>query len=106
VPRLEKKLRDEHCQGPFAESSMLVARYEALRGAFLGEMLQPDARAGLLLFLRRGMCGWARALATMPALRRPVGARPSSLPIPEEHRAVVHIFAAMVINGNHYGATP
>jgi hypothetical protein len=35
-----------------------------------------------------------------------VGSRPSSLPIPEEHRAVVHIFAAMVINGNHYGATP
>jgi hypothetical protein len=24
----------------------------------------------------------------------------------EEHRAVVHILAAMVINTNHYGATP
>jgi hypothetical protein len=85
---------------------MLVARYEALRGAALGDMLRPEARAGLLLFLRCGMCGWARALATMHAPQRPVGSKPSSLPIPEEHRAVVHIFAAMVINGNHYGATP
>ena len=85
---------------------MLVARYEALRGAALGGMLRPEARAGLLLFLRCGMCGWARALATMHAQQRPVGSRPSSLSIPEEHRAVVHIFAAMVINGNHYGSTP
>jgi hypothetical protein len=85
---------------------MLVARYEALRSAALGDMLRPEARAGLLLFLRRGMCGWARALATMPAPQRPVGSRPSNLPIPEEHRAVVHIFAAMVIDGNHHGATP
>jgi hypothetical protein len=28
------------------------------------------------------------------------------LTIPEEHRAVVHILAAMVINANHYGETP
>ena len=83
---------------------MLVARYEALRGAVLGDMLQPEARAGLQLFLRRGMCGWART--TMHTPERPAGSRTSSLPIPEEHRAVVRIFAAMVINGNHYGATP
>jgi len=85
---------------------MLVARYEALRAAALGEMLRPEARAGLLLFLRCGMCGWARALATIPAPQRSVGSRPSRLPIPEEHRAIVHAFAAMVINGNGYGATP
>jgi hypothetical protein len=85
---------------------MLVERYEALRGAVLGDMLLPEARAGLLLFLRRGMCAWARALATMHTPQRPVGSRPSSLPIPEEHRAIVHVFAAMVINGNHKGATP
>jgi len=29
----------------------------------------------------------------------------TELKIPEEHRAVVHIFAAMAINANHYGAT-
>ncbi len=85
---------------------MLVARYEALRATAFGDILRPEARAGLLLFLRCGMCGWARTLATLPAPQRPVGSKPSSLPIPEEHRTVVHVFAAMVINGNHYGATP
>lgn len=85
---------------------MFVAQYEALRSAVLGAMLPPEARAGLLLFLRRGMCGWARALATMRAPRRPVGSRPPNQTLPEAHRAVVHIFAAMIINANHYGATP
>lgn len=85
---------------------MLVAQYEALRGAALGDMLRPEARAGLLLFLRRGMCGWARALATMRAPQRPAGSRPPNGTIPQERRAVVQIFAAMVINANHYGATP
>jgi hypothetical protein len=84
---------------------MVVAQYEALRGAVLGDALPPEARAGLLLFLRRGMCGWARAVATMSALQRPAGSRPSNWKMPEEHRAVVHIFAAMAINTNHYGAT-
>lgn len=85
---------------------MLVAQYEALRGAVLGEALPPEARTGLLLFLRRGMCGWARSLATIcGATQRPTGSRPPNWTIPEEHRAVVHILAAMVINANHYGAT-
>jgi hypothetical protein len=85
---------------------MVVAQYEALRGAVLGEALPPEARAGLLLFLRRGMWGWARAVATMYAPQRPTGSRPPNWTIPEEHRAVVHILAAMVINANSYGATP
>jgi hypothetical protein len=85
---------------------MVVAQYEALRSAALGNMLPPEARTGLLLFLRRGMCGWARALATVRAPQRPTGSRSSNWTIPEEHRAVVHILAAMVINANHYGATP
>ena len=85
---------------------MVVAQYEALRGAVLGEALPPEARTGLLLFLRSGMCGWARAVATMCAPQRPTGSRPPNWTIPEEHRAVVHILAAMVINTSHYGATP
>ena len=85
---------------------MVVAQYEALRSAALGDALPPEARTGLLLFLRGGMCGWARAVATMGAPRRPTGSRPSNGTIPEEYRAVVHILAAMVINANHYGATP
>lgn len=85
---------------------MVVAQYEALRGAALGEALPPEVRAGLLLFLRRGMCGWARAVATTCAPQRPTCARPLNWTIPEAHRTVVHILAAMVINVNHYGATP
>jgi hypothetical protein len=85
---------------------MVVAQYEALRGAVLGDALPPEARTGLLLFLRRGMSAWARAVTTMSTLPRPVGSRPPTWKIPEEHRAVVQIFAAMAINANHYGATP
>jgi hypothetical protein len=77
---------------------MVVAQYEALRSAVLSEALPLEARTGLLLFLRRGMCGWARAVATMCAPLRPTGSRPPNWTIPEEHRTVVHILAAMVIN--------
>jgi len=84
---------------------MVVAQYEALRGAALGDALPPEARSGLLLFLRRGMCGWARALTAMCLPQRTTGSRPPDRTIPEEHRAVVRILAAMVINANHYGAT-
>ncbi len=85
---------------------MVVAQYEALRGAVLGDAMPPEARTGLLLFLHRGMSGWARAVITMSAPPRPVASRPPNWKIPEEHRAVVHILAAMAINANHYGATP
>ena len=85
---------------------MVITQYEALRGAVLGDALPPEARTGLLLFLRRGMCAWARAVANMCAPQRPTGSRRPNWRIPEEHRAVVHILAAMVINANHYGATP
>ena len=85
---------------------MVVAQYEAMRAAARSEALPPEARTGLLLFLRRGMCGWARAMATMCAPQRPTGFRPPNWTIPEEHRAVVYILAAMVINSNSYGATP
>ncbi len=85
---------------------MVVAQYEALRSAVLGDALPPESRTGLLLFLRRGMCGWARAITTMCAPQRTNGSRPPNWTIPEEHRAVVHILAAMVINANYYGATP
>jgi hypothetical protein len=85
---------------------MVVAQYEALRGAVLGDALPPEARTGLLLFLRHGMWGWARAVATMCAPQRPTGSRPLNGTIPQERRAVVHILAAMIVNANHYGATP
>ena len=46
-----------------AAISDIAAQYEVLRGAALGHVLPPEARSGLALFLRRGMWGWARALA-------------------------------------------
>ena len=85
---------------------MVVAQYEALRGAVLGDALPPEARTGLLLFLRHGMWGWVRAVATMCAPQRPTGSRPPNGTIPQQHRAVVHILAAMIVNANNYGATP
>ena len=86
----------------------VVSQYEALRNAALGHALPPEARWGLMLFLRRGMWGWARVMAT---------ARPStpqdrvhetslSFPTAEESRTVIHIFAAMAMNAEHRGATP
>jgi len=84
---------------------MVVTQYETLRRAALGDALPPEARAGLLLFLRRGMYGWARAVATMSAPQRPTASRPPDWTMPEEHSAVVHIFAGLAVNANRYGAT-
>jgi hypothetical protein len=83
---------------------MLITQYETLRRAVLGDALPPEARAGLLLFLRRGMCAWARAAAMIGTLPEPIGSRPTNWKMPEELRAVVHIFAAMAIHASPYGA--
>ena len=89
-----------------AELSMVVTQYETLRRAALGDALPCDARTGLLLFLHRGMYGWARAVATMHAPQQATGSRPSNWKAPEEHRTVIHIFAAMAINAIQQGAAP
>ena len=89
-----------------AESSVVVTQYESLRRAAIGDELPCEARAGLLLFLRRGMYGWARALATMSAPQPLTGSRPSNWKAPEEHKTVIQIFAAMAIKANHQGAAP
>jgi hypothetical protein len=47
-----------------------------LRAAALGNALQPEARAGLMLFLHTGMCGWAQAVTAMPTFERPSGSGP------------------------------
>ena len=46
-----------------AAVSKVVQHYETLRTATLGGGLPLEARAGLALFLRRGMWGWAMAVA-------------------------------------------
>jgi hypothetical protein len=44
-------------------ASRITEQYETLRTAALGAGLPLEARSGLALFLRRGMWGWARAVA-------------------------------------------
>lgn len=82
----------------------IVSEYEALRNAAFGHTLPVEARSGLMLFLRRGMWGWARVLA-MPGTsslqpRRDVL---SSFPTAEESRAAVYIFATMAMSTEHRG---
>ena len=77
-----------------------AARYETLRRAVLGEALPPEARSGLLLFLRRGMWGWARALAVARVPREPVSACATGRTAPCAQSPVVHIFAAMAMYAN------
>ncbi len=83
------------------EHSAVVSHYETLRRAALGDPLPPEARAGLLLFLRRGMWGWARAVATTSALPQPVSSRPAHGQTPEEAPTLIHLFAALAITTNH-----
>jgi len=93
-------------QKPSAEQAGVVAQYETLRGTALGAALPPEARAGLLLFLGRGMWGWVRAVAAMSTFEQPTGSRPSNWKAPEESRTVIHIFAAMAIQADYQGAAP
>jgi hypothetical protein len=83
-----------------AEPAIVEAQYETLRMAGLGEALPPEARSGLVLFLRRGMWGWARTLAVAaPPPSRPPSARARA---PHESRGVIHVFAAMAMNAAHH----
>lgn len=80
----------------------VVPQYETLREAALGGALPPDARAGMMLFLRRGMWGWSCALAT----REPaIASRRTNRDPPDECRTIVYIFAAMAIRTSIQGAT-
>ena len=85
------------------EQSTAVTQYETLRSAALGDALPPEARAGLMLFLRRGLWGWARVMATTSAWQPPNRSRASNWKVPEEYRTVIHIFAAMAIKTSHQG---
>ncbi len=75
--------------------SLAVTQYEALRTTALGETLAPDARSGLVLFLRRGMWGWAQALAAASAPSPSKGAPMSIATASDERRAVIRVFAAL-----------
>ena len=80
------------------QPSIAAAHYEVLRRAALGEALPVEARSGLVLFLRRGMWGWARALAAATTPAQTIRWRSSTPATADEHRAVIHVFAAMAMN--------
>ena len=86
---------------PSKMASTAVAQYETLRMAMLGEALPPEARSGLMLFLRRGMWGWARALAVGSVRQEPIPARRSDPAEPRERGAIVYVFAAMAMTVNN-----
>lgn len=93
-------MRPGTSESPSAQAPVAVAQYEALRLAALGEPLPPEARSGLALFLRRGMWGWARALAaaSTPALQvRPQSSNPAARPSPD---SLIQVFAAMALSAN------
>ena len=85
---------------PSTVPSTAVAHYETLRMAMLGEALPPDARCGLMLFLRRGMWGWARALA-VGSVQEPTLTRRLNPAEPYDRDTIVYVLAAMAMNANN-----
>ena len=79
-------------------SSTIRTQYEALRMAALGEALPVQVRSGLIVFLRRGMWGWARTLAAPSDPKERIHALPLSPTMPCEPEAVVHLLAQMAMN--------
>ncbi|SEP37033.1 hypothetical protein SAMN05216228_11271, partial [Rhizobium tibeticum] len=81
--------------------STIASQYEVLRKAALGAALPLMARSGLMLFLRRGMWGWAQTL-TATAITPREQNYPSSIawPLHRGHSAVVHVLATIAMSIN------
>ena len=88
-----------------APAASLITKYESLRGAALGAALPPEARAGLALFLRRGMWSWTRVLATASVSRQSIWPAASDSTAPHERKAVIQLFAAMAMTLDIPGAS-
>lgn len=92
-----------------AEKSVAVSRepapvesqYETLRMAALGEPMPPECRNGLVLFLRRGMWGWARSPAIAHKPEQPTRSSLSSSSTPDQRRGVIRVFASMALVSNN-----
>lgn len=84
-----------------AEPSMVAAHYETLRRAALGGALPPEARTGLVLFLRRGLWGWARMLAAAGTSPPPIRPTSSGSTAPHKGRGVIYVFASMAMNATY-----
>jgi len=86
---------------PAAPATAVVARYESLRSAMLGEALPPDARSGLVVFLHQGMWRWACTLSVEPARLEPVSFQSSPPAQFSERRAIICLLAGMAMAINH-----
>jgi hypothetical protein len=86
----------------------MVARYEALRAAVLGNALSPEARSGLTLFLRRGMWGWAQAMTVVQSVSQRRVLPPSAAwsSTHDGKCAVVHLLAAIAMGSNDDRRSP
>jgi hypothetical protein len=86
-----------------APPTAIVARYERLRSAMLGEALPPDARSGLVVFLHRGMWRWARTPPVEPTKLEPISSRSSAPAQVIERRAIICLLAGMAMAINDRG---
>ena len=84
-----------------AELQLIVAQYEKLRLAALGEPLLPEARSGLALFLRQGMWAWTRSLAVDKDQEHATSLPSSTSIASRQNKTVIQIFAAMTLNINY-----
>ena len=77
----------------------VTERYEALRRGALGAPIEPAARHGLTLLLRRGLWAWARvAVVAEPAAAppsHPASTSPALLPQPRRDLACILAGMAM-----------
>lgn len=87
------------------EPAQAASRYETLRMAALGEPVPPEDRSGLVLVLRRGMWGWARALANTLTPQQTTRSSSTSTTATQPQKEVIQIFAAMALHSN-IGGTP
>lgn len=69
-----------------------------MRAAALGQALSPEARYGLILFLRRGMWAWAQALTAEDATPEPCRSATLISPAPQDPLGVVELLVALVLN--------
>jgi hypothetical protein len=78
----------------------VVAQYEVMRSAMLGEALPADARRGLNVFLNRGMWTWACMLVTAGTQSEQTSPRSPSQAQPFERCTVIHALAGIVMTIN------
>lgn len=79
-------------------TATVAAQYETLRMAGFGGALPPEARSGLVIFLRRGMWAWARMLAAPCVREEPTQVPAPASALPCERKAIIYLLAAMAMN--------